>query len=337
MTGRSARLTPDKRDATDRARALMHGIFIGRDPGARRRRAHVLGLPHRHRGHRHRALRPQARHGPAVLGRGPPLRDLGQALGLDGHRDRRVLGEHRAVRSGVQPRSRAAPRRREPRPRRPRHRRVHHDEGVRRPRRRPVPRVLRGLDAGRRGHPREDGLRLAAPPHRERPRSAARRPSSSRASSTSCSPSAAPRSDSDESPIGLARRFRELAGFTGEEIAEIAELSNSALDDAKASRRQLREQADGPHHRRVRRLSVPVTVTPDAFTLVAFDAATIHRLATDLLDRLGVADWDVLVEVDETTPRRPRHRRARLAPGPAGRERRPRRTPGGPASSPRKR
>ncbi len=36
------------------------------------------------------------------------------------------------------------------------------------------------------------------------------------------------RSDSEESPIGLARRFRELAGFTGDEIDEIAELSSAA-------------------------------------------------------------------------------------------------------------
>jgi hypothetical protein len=47
---------------------------------------------------------------------------------------------------------------------------------------------------------------------------------------------------------------------------------------------------------------VPVTVTPDAFSLVAFDAPTIHRLATDLLKRLGLSDWDVVVDVDETTP-----------------------------------
>ena len=37
---------------------------------------------------------------------------------------------------------------------------------------RPGARPLRGLDARRRGDPREDGLRLAAPPHRERPRAA---------------------------------------------------------------------------------------------------------------------------------------------------------------------
>ena len=34
----------------------------------------------------------------------------------------------------------------------------------------PVLVLLRGLDAGRRGHPREDGLGLAAPPHRQGPR-----------------------------------------------------------------------------------------------------------------------------------------------------------------------
>jgi uncharacterized ferritin-like protein (DUF455 family) len=44
------------------------------------------------------------------------------------------------------------------------------------------------------------------------------------------------RSDSEESAIGLARRFRELAGFTDEEITEIADLSDAALHEAKAMR-----------------------------------------------------------------------------------------------------
>lgn len=44
------------------------------------------------------------------------------------------------------------------------------------------------------------------------------------------------RSDSQESPLGLARRFRELAGFTDEEITEIADLSAAALEEAKAHR-----------------------------------------------------------------------------------------------------
>ena len=42
------------------------------------------------------------------------------------------------------------------------------------------------------------------------------------------------RSDSKESPIGLARRFRELAGFTVDEVDSIAEVSLAALEDRKA-------------------------------------------------------------------------------------------------------
>jgi uncharacterized ferritin-like protein (DUF455 family) len=50
------------------------------------------------------------------------------------------------------------------------------------------------------------------------------------------------RSDSSESIIGLARRFREMAGFTTGEIDEIATISQAALDEAKARREQLRAQ-----------------------------------------------------------------------------------------------
>ena len=42
------------------------------------------------------------------------------------------------------------------------------------------------------------------------------------------------RSDSEESPIGLARRFRELAGFTETEVEEIADVSLAALNGRKA-------------------------------------------------------------------------------------------------------
>ena len=42
------------------------------------------------------------------------------------------------------------------------------------------------------------------------------------------------RSDSEESPIGLARRFRELAGFTETEVEEIADVSRAALNERKA-------------------------------------------------------------------------------------------------------
>jgi uncharacterized ferritin-like protein (DUF455 family) len=48
------------------------------------------------------------------------------------------------------------------------------------------------------------------------------------------------RGDDDDSPVRLARRFRELAGFDAAEIDEIAELSREAARDraAKASARQ---------------------------------------------------------------------------------------------------
>ncbi|MBI4885436.1 MAG: DUF455 family protein [Actinobacteria bacterium] len=42
------------------------------------------------------------------------------------------------------------------------------------------------------------------------------------------------RSESSDSPIGLARRFRELAGFTSDEVDEIADVSLAALEDRKA-------------------------------------------------------------------------------------------------------
>lgn len=41
------------------------------------------------------------------------------------------------------------------------------------------------------------------------------------------------RSESDESPILLARRFRELAGFTASEISEIADVSLAALNERR--------------------------------------------------------------------------------------------------------
>jgi uncharacterized ferritin-like protein (DUF455 family) len=42
------------------------------------------------------------------------------------------------------------------------------------------------------------------------------------------------RSDSEESAIGLARRFRELAGFTDAEVEDIADVSLAALNERKA-------------------------------------------------------------------------------------------------------
>lgn len=45
-----------------------------------------------------------------------------------------------------------------------------------------------------------------------------------------------------------------------------------------------------------------VTVTPEQFTYVAFDATVIRRIAGDLLTSLGLGERDVAIEVDETTP-----------------------------------
>jgi uncharacterized ferritin-like protein (DUF455 family) len=50
------------------------------------------------------------------------------------------------------------------------------------------------------------------------------------------------RSDSPESVFGLARRFRELAGFSEAEIDEIAEIANSALAEGKARRARMRAE-----------------------------------------------------------------------------------------------
>ena len=160
-----AKMGADRPAAAERARSLMHGIFVGEIQALEGAGRTCFDFDDETG-----AVRAQARHGPPVLGRGPPLRDLGEARRLDGHRDRRVRRVHVPLRGRVQPRPGPAPLRREPRARGPRHRRVQHDEGVRRRVGRPGARVLRGLDARRRGHPREDGLRLAAPPHRQRPR-----------------------------------------------------------------------------------------------------------------------------------------------------------------------
>lgn len=51
------------------------------------------------------------------------------------------------------------------------------------------------------------------------------------------------RGDSDESPIALARRFRELAGFSDDEVEVISEMDREALDERKAQVRSAREAA----------------------------------------------------------------------------------------------
>jgi hypothetical protein len=45
-----------------------------------------------------------------------------------------------------------------------------------------------------------------------------------------------------------------------------------------------------------------VTVTPQTFNFVAYDAELIQRVTEELLASLGLGDRDVQIEVDETTP-----------------------------------
>lgn len=51
------------------------------------------------------------------------------------------------------------------------------------------------------------------------------------------------RGESEESPIGLARRFRELAGFTDDEVDTISQMDHDALEERKAAVRLAQEAA----------------------------------------------------------------------------------------------
>jgi hypothetical protein len=47
---------------------------------------------------------------------------------------------------------------------------------------------------------------------------------------------------------------------------------------------------------------MPITVTPETFAYVSFDAPTIERIASDLAASLGMAEQTINISVDETTP-----------------------------------
>ncbi len=51
------------------------------------------------------------------------------------------------------------------------------------------------------------------------------------------------RGESEESPIGLARRFRELAGFTDDEVDTISQMDHDALEERKDAIRRARESS----------------------------------------------------------------------------------------------
>lgn len=52
------------------------------------------------------------------------------------------------------------------------------------------------------------------------------------------------RGETDESPIGLARRFRELAGFSDDEVDTISKMDSEALEERKEAIRAFHAQAD---------------------------------------------------------------------------------------------
>ena len=56
------------------------------------------------------------------------------------------------------------------------------------------------------------------------------------------------RGEGDESPVHLARKFRQLAGFTDEEIEEVAHISEEALKEAEQQRQTLSAQAQSTIH-----------------------------------------------------------------------------------------
>jgi len=47
---------------------------------------------------------------------------------------------------------------------------------------------------------------------------------------------------------------------------------------------------------------MPITVTPETFSYVSFDAALIHRIADEIAGSIGLGDMPITIEVDETTP-----------------------------------
>jgi uncharacterized ferritin-like protein (DUF455 family) len=51
------------------------------------------------------------------------------------------------------------------------------------------------------------------------------------------------RGEDDDSPVRLARRFRELAGFSGDEVDELAEISREAKRDADKMRERIAAEA----------------------------------------------------------------------------------------------
>ncbi len=107
----------------------------------------------------------------------------------------------------------------------------------------------------------------------------------------------------------------KLAGFTDDEVDDIAKMGYDALEERKAAVKLAQEAAgaasrsDGDRfeHGRSRNMSGSqvvgprVVVAPEQFTFVKYDAGEIAEVVTDLAERIGLAN-PIRVVVDETTP-----------------------------------
>ena len=80
------------------------------------------------------------------------------------------------------------------------------------------------------------------------------------------------RGETDENPIQLARKFREMAGFSNDEIDELSEVTLEAQAEAEAA---------ATAEQRVFLAVAHVEVTPEQFTLVQYDAGVIAGLAEE--------------------------------------------------------
>ena len=240
----AGRLTPERADAPDAARALMHGIFMGEiqalEGAGRTCWDFEVGSGNGEAPGG--ALRAQARHGPAVLGRGPPLRDLHQAQRAHGHR----LGEFAEGTFLYEAACNPDP--------------VLRLTGVNR--------ALEGLAIDVFNTMREFGeiagdpvlefcedwmladevthvkmgsdwlRRLTVNDQQRRDRALEFQRIVDKLFSLGGF-----RGEEDDSPVKLARRFRELAGFDEDEIDELAEIAREARDELEARSRANRAAA----------------------------------------------------------------------------------------------
>ena len=108
------------------------------------------------------------------------------------------------------------------------------------------------------------------------------------------------RGEDEENPIQLARRFRELAGFTDEENDSLAELARESTEQAREMAEMATAALDASGSGWHRHVSARVTVTPDPFTLIDYDPAVIAAIVEDIAAMIELpTDVDIHIDVDE--------------------------------------